>query len=60
MLLALCLAAGVAWGWNAVIVFGFFLFVASATGLRTLRRNGRSLRWGQRHYDELLNGRHRR
>ena len=56
MLLALWAAIGVAWGRDGAIVFGFLLFIASATGLRVVRRNDRSLRWGREHYDDLLNG----
>ncbi len=58
-LLGLWLAVGVAWGWGAAGVFGFFLALAGAYAAAASLWGDLLSRAGERHHDRLLNGPHR-
>jgi hypothetical protein len=58
-LLGIWLSVGVAWGWRAAVVLGFFLALAGAYAAAASLWGDVLSRAGERHHDRLLNGRHR-
>jgi hypothetical protein len=60
LLLGLWVAASVAWGWQAAIVFGFFLGLAVVLTVGLGIGGALLTRSGARYYDHLLDGRRRR
>jgi hypothetical protein len=55
----LWLAVSVAWGWRAVVVFGFFLGISVLLVVGAGIGGDLLTRSGSRHYERLLNGRRR-
>jgi hypothetical protein len=54
--LGLWLAVGIAWGWRAVVIFGFFAFVAGARMVWAILWGDIARRGGSWYYDRQLGG----
>ncbi len=59
-LVALSVAAIVAWGWRAAVILGFFFGVAGIVTAGAVVGGGVLTRSGGAYYERLLNGRRRR
>jgi hypothetical protein len=56
VLVGLCLAAVVAWGWRAAVAVGFFGFFAGVATVGAAVGGGVLTRSGGAYYERLLNG----
>ena len=59
-ILGLWIALGVAWGWNAALVYGFSLLIACLFALGAVLGGGVTKEIGAWYFDRQLRGHHRR